>query len=71
MVKVDSRDSETGVYVTMSVGVLLNDDGGLLNVTSGSSSFSSRRIVMTVGGESLDSSGEDDTMSAGLSIGGG
>ena len=27
MVKVDSRDSETSVYVTMSVGVSLGDDG--------------------------------------------
>ena len=71
MVKVDSRDSETSVYVTMSVGVSLCGDGGLLNVTSGLSLFRCRRIVMMAGDESLGSSGGYDTMRAGLSTGGG
>ena len=71
MVKVDSRDSETSVYVTMSVGVSLGGDGGLLNLTSGLSLFSCRRIVMMAGDESLGSSGGYDTMRAGLSTGGG
>ena len=59
MVKVDSRDNETSVYVTMSVGVSLSGDGGLLNGTSGARD------------ESLGSSGGYDTMRAGLSTGGG
>jgi len=50
--------------MTMSISISSDGDGRLLNLTSDSSSFGSGEIVMMVGGESLGSSGGDDTMSA-------
>ena len=48
MVRVDSRDSGTSGYVTMSAVVSSGSDEWLLNVTSGSSSFRSRGILIIV-----------------------
>ena len=70
MVRVDSRDSGTSGYVTMSAVVSSGSDEWLLNVTSGSSSFRNRGILIIVRNESLDSSGGDDTMSVEVSASG-
>ena len=44
---------------TMSVDISLSGDGVLLSIISDTSSFSSIGVVTIVGGELLDSNGED------------